>query len=124
MAWRKAIVEAEDWEGPYQTCVDAATVVRRSEITRRRVDLSFKHHREVDAMTYEQRLDVITDQAWILWMAEAMYWTAGDEVEEAANSDLRMKTEKHVRDTAAKAYADDMTDEEWLAATLKRLDWD
>ena len=34
-----------------------------------------------------------------------------------------MKTEKHVRDTAAKAYADAMTDEEWLAATLKRLDW-
>jgi len=75
-------------------------------------------------MTYEQRLDVITDQAWILWMAEAMYWKAGEEVEEAANSDLRMKTEKHVRDTAAKAHADDMTDEEWLAATLKRLDWD
>jgi hypothetical protein len=86
--------------------------------------MPLKHHAEVDAMTYEQRLDAITDQAWILWMAEAMYWTAGDEVEEAANSDLRTKTEKHVRDTAAKAYADDMTEEEWLAATLKRLDWD
>ena len=97
-------------------------VAKRFEINRRQLDSN--HHREVDAMTYEQRLDAITDQAWILWMAEAMYWTAGDEVEEAANSDLRMKTEKHVRDTAAKAYADDMTDEEWLAATLKRLDWD
>jgi hypothetical protein len=75
-------------------------------------------------MTYEQRLEAITDQAWALWMAEAMYWTAGDEVAEAENSDLRMKTEKHVRDTAAQAYGDDMTDEEWLAATLKRLDWD
>jgi hypothetical protein len=57
-------------------------------------------------------------------MAEAMYWTADDKVAEAENSDLRMKTEKHVRETATKAYADDMTDEEWLAATLKRLDWD
>jgi hypothetical protein len=75
-------------------------------------------------MTLEQRLDAITGQAWKLWMAEAMYWTADDEVAEAENSDLRMKTEKHVRETAAKAYADDMTDEEWLAATLKLLDWD
>jgi hypothetical protein len=57
-------------------------------------------------------------------MAEAMYWTADDKVAEAENSDLRMKTEKHVRETATKAYSDDMTDEEWLAATLKRLDWD
>jgi hypothetical protein len=77
-----------------------------------------------DAMTYKKRLDAITDQAWKLWMAEAMYWTADDKVAEAENSDLRMKTEKHVRETATKAYADDMTDEEWLAATLKRLDWD
>jgi hypothetical protein len=75
-------------------------------------------------MTYEKRLDAITGQAWKLWMAEAMYWRADDEVAEAENSDLRMKTEKLVRETAAQAYAADMTDEEWLAATLKRLDWD
>ena len=47
----KAIVEAEDWEGPtLQTCMDAASVCRAFETTRRREALSFKHHREVAAL--------------------------------------------------------------------------
>jgi hypothetical protein len=42
---------AEDWEGPsYQGCIDAGTVARAFEITRRHVDLSFAHHREVAAL--------------------------------------------------------------------------
>ena len=46
---RKAIVEAEDWEGPaYQTCMDAASVALL-EISRRRDVLSFTHHAEVVA---------------------------------------------------------------------------
>ena len=49
---RKAIVEAEDWEGPaYQTCVNASNVARRFESNRRRLNLSFAHHAEVAALT-------------------------------------------------------------------------
>ena len=45
---RKAIVEAEDWEGPaYQTCMHAAAVCPAFETSRRREDLSFRHHAEV-----------------------------------------------------------------------------
>jgi hypothetical protein len=45
---RKAIVEAEDWEGPsFQACVNAANVCRKFETKRRRLVLSFNHHREV-----------------------------------------------------------------------------
>jgi hypothetical protein len=48
---RKAIVEAEDWEGPaYQTCVNASNVAKRFESNRRRLDLTFKHHAEVVAL--------------------------------------------------------------------------
>ena len=48
---RKAIVEAEDWEGPaYQSCRDAAYVAASFELSRRRDNLTFKHHREVAAL--------------------------------------------------------------------------
>jgi hypothetical protein len=45
---RKAIVDAEEREGPaHQTCMNAAAVCRAFETSRRREDLSFNHHREV-----------------------------------------------------------------------------
>ena len=48
---RKAVVEADGWEGPqFQTCADAAAVCRAFETSRRREVLSFKHHREVAAL--------------------------------------------------------------------------
>lgn len=60
---RKAMVETEDWEGPrFQTCVDAATVCRAFETTRRRVVLSFTAHREVCALPLDWQ-DKVLDQA-------------------------------------------------------------
>jgi hypothetical protein len=48
---RKAIVEAEDWDGPsFQAAADAASVCRKFETSRRREVLSFNHHREVAAL--------------------------------------------------------------------------
>jgi N6-adenosine-specific RNA methylase IME4 len=45
---RKAIVEADDWEGPaFQTCANAAAVCRAFRTSRRREVLSFIHHAEV-----------------------------------------------------------------------------
>jgi hypothetical protein len=46
---RKAVVEADDWEGPsFQTCMNAAAVCRAfKETSRRREVLSFTHHAEV-----------------------------------------------------------------------------
>jgi hypothetical protein len=48
---RKAIVDAEDWEGPaYQTCRDSAWVASRFELSRRKDNLTFNHHAEVAAL--------------------------------------------------------------------------
>jgi hypothetical protein len=48
---RKAIVEAPGWTGPsYQTCRNAATICRSFGLSRRRDNLSFKHHAEVAAL--------------------------------------------------------------------------
>lgn len=45
---RKAMVEAEDWEGPkFQTCMEAASVCVAFPTYRRREVLSFTAHREV-----------------------------------------------------------------------------
>jgi hypothetical protein len=47
----KAIVEAEDWEGPaYQTCRNAASIANAFELSRRRDNLTFRHHAEVSAL--------------------------------------------------------------------------
>ena len=44
-------MEAEDWEGPaYQSCRDAAWVADKFEVSRRRDNLSFGHHKEVAAL--------------------------------------------------------------------------
>jgi hypothetical protein len=48
---RKAIVGAEDRERPsLRAAMDAASVCRKFESSRRRDNLSFKHHREVAAL--------------------------------------------------------------------------
>ena len=49
---RKAIVEAEDWDGPaYQTCREAAVVSAAfPEMFRRRNNLTFSHHKKVAAL--------------------------------------------------------------------------
>jgi hypothetical protein len=46
----RAIVEAEDWDGPsFQAVADAAMVCHKFETSRWREALSFKHHRKVAA---------------------------------------------------------------------------
>ena len=51
---RKAMVEAEDWEGPaFQTCMNAAIVSNAFETSRRREVLSFRHHAEVASLPVE-----------------------------------------------------------------------
>src|SRR5450759_117289 len=48
---RKAIFEAEGWEGSaYQTCGNAASVASAFEMSRRRDNLSFNHDAEVAAL--------------------------------------------------------------------------
>src|SRR5579872_4508832 len=48
---RKAIVEADDWDGPaYQTCFNASNVSKKFKLNRRRLNLSFGHHAEVAAL--------------------------------------------------------------------------
>jgi N6-adenosine-specific RNA methylase IME4 len=60
---RKAIVEAEDWEGPaYQTCRDAAWISEAFALSRRRDNLSFGHHKEVAALPPDEA-DALLDWA-------------------------------------------------------------
>jgi len=48
---RKAIVNAPDWQGPnYQTCRNTLVVCAAFELSRRRYNLSFKHHAEVASL--------------------------------------------------------------------------
>jgi hypothetical protein len=66
---RKAIVAAEDWEGPaYESCRQAAWVCRAFETVRRRTDLSFKHHAEVAAFP-QAEADALLD-----WCEEPATW--------------------------------------------------
>jgi hypothetical protein len=60
---RKALVEAEDWDGPkFQTCVNASNVAKSFETNRRRLVLAFSHHAEVAAMPAEWQ-DKLLDEA-------------------------------------------------------------
>jgi hypothetical protein len=58
---RKAMVEAEDWEGPrFQTCMDAAMVCSAFTTSRRREALSFTAHREVLPLPLQYQDQVLT----------------------------------------------------------------
>ena len=71
-------------------------------------------------MTYEERLEAVSDKAWIEWTSGALFWNAEDE----ETYELAMQAKRHVQETTARAYADGLTDEEWLSATLKLLESD
>lgn len=60
---RSALVDAEDWQGPaLQSCMNAASVSRRIETSRRREVLSFAHH-EVVAALAPSEADALLDWA-------------------------------------------------------------
>jgi hypothetical protein len=59
---RKAIVEAPGWTGSsFQTCMNAASVCRAFEPSRRREVLSFKHHAEVAALSPKEADEVLDE---------------------------------------------------------------
>lgn len=60
---RRALVEADDWEGPrFQTCANAALVCRAFETSRRREVVSFTAHSEVAVLPPEWQ-DKVLDAA-------------------------------------------------------------
>ena len=62
-------------------------------------------------LNYETRLDTIVTHAWETWTKNGLGLDADD----------REETTKTVQDAATNAYQDDMTDSEWLVATLTVL---
>jgi hypothetical protein len=60
---------------------------------------------------YETRRDAIVTAAWKIWTNNGYSMDEYD----------REETGKSVKDAAANAYQDDMTDKAWLAATLRLL---
>jgi hypothetical protein len=58
---RKAITEADDWQGPsFQTCMNAATACRAFPASRRREGLTFSHHVEIASLP-KQEADALLD---------------------------------------------------------------
>jgi hypothetical protein len=64
-------------------------------------------------MTHEQRRDTIVTHAWEKWTRNGIY----------LDDEARRATEKSVRDATNNSYVDDITDTEWLEATLSLLDY-
>ena len=62
-------------------------------------------------MNYETRLDMIVTNAWETWTENGL----------GLDDDMRWQTEKTVQDAANNTYIDDISDIDWLAATLRRL---
>ena len=60
---------------------------------------------------YETRRDMIATHAWEQWTKNGLRMDEED----------RRESEKAVQDAVANVYTNDMTDEQWLAATLSRL---
>jgi hypothetical protein len=64
--------------------------------------------------TYEQQADTITVAAWEIWTNNGRGLDADD----------RAQTEKSVQDAVNNAYVEDISQTDWLAATLRRLGHD
>lgn len=62
-------------------------------------------------MTYEMRRDTIITTAWEIWTNNGLGLDADD----------RAETEKTVADAVNNEWHADLTDAQWLAATLQRL---
>lgn len=62
-------------------------------------------------LTYEQRCDMIVTNAWETWTKNGL----------GLDSEDRDRTTKTVQDAVNNTYSDDISDKDWLAATLDRL---
>jgi hypothetical protein len=62
-------------------------------------------------MDYDTRRDMIVTHAWETWTKNGL---GLDERE-------RLQTAKSVQDAVQNVYTEDMSDMQWLAATLRRL---
>jgi hypothetical protein len=60
---------------------------------------------------YEVRRDMIVTHAWEIWTKNGL----------GLDADERTHTEKLVIEAVTHTYAEDITDEDWLAAALARL---
>ena len=49
-------------------------------------------------MTYEERLEAVSDKAWIEWTSGALFWNAEDE----ETYELAMQAKRHVQETTAR----------------------
>jgi hypothetical protein len=65
----------------------------------------------LDNLDYDTRLDLVVTHAWETWTKNGMGY----------DDDMIDQTAKTVQDTANNSYIDEMTNMEWLAATLKAL---
>ena len=62
-------------------------------------------------MNYEMRRDMIVTHAWEKWTKNGL----------GLDADMREETTKTVQDAVNNTYTDEISDLDWLAATLARL---
>ena len=90
---RKALVESEDWDGPqFQTCMNTAAICRAfSDTSRRRENLSFKHHAEVASLP-EAEADRLLD-----WCEEPLQQTGRPRPIRGASRGMHAGSKKTIR---------------------------
>jgi hypothetical protein len=79
----------------------------------RRGDMTMPHYLDYEAhyLDYEARRDMIVTRAWEAWTKNGLN----------LDIDEQRETTKSVQEAVNNTYVDDITDEQWLAATLARL---
>jgi len=63
-------------------------------------------------MDYETMLDTVVMNAWEIWTQNGL----------DMDNDDRIQTEKHVYDVASNSYYDDISLQEWIDETLRKLE--
>lgn len=70
-----------------------------------------QRERNMFGQSYEDRRDMIATHAWEKWTKNGLN----------LDDEMRQETEKTVQDAVNNTYTDDISDTDWLAATLARL---
>ncbi len=65
----------------------------------------------LDNLDYDTRFDLVVTNAWERWTKNGLH----------LDNDMITETTKTVQDAATNAYVDDMTNKQWLTATLISL---
>ena len=94
-----------------RSAMRAATIYRTRVARPAATTISTEEKYMPHYLSYTQRSDMITTNAWERWTRNGLGLDADD----------RIETEKTVRDAVQNTYVEGIADSEWMAAALNRL---